>query len=215
MTLGQMTHGHLPTVACPTCTLLNDATRSDCAVCGCCLFREAEAMTVALCAEASPPEELACPECTLLNATTRTDCAACGCCLSREVESQTVALCAEATPPDVLPCPTCTMANPGHRADCRICGSALHSGGRILPEDDDEKMYFVCPHGCGMKCCVRRSEINCMIFICGMHAQTRQQVGQHNEAAAAALKQQGLLIGCGGQYRWVAESKTMVVCTGR
>lgn len=81
----------------------------------------------------------------------------------------------------------------------------------LIDEDGNECIIFECP---SCNCCiqVKKSEINCKIFRCGVLKETMQSIDPHlSFEKCNELVEKNLIFGCGAAFRLISEPVVQIV----
>jgi len=84
----------------------------------------------------------------------------------------------------------------------------------MLVKETEHFYIFSCPH-CNQTIEVKKTELNCKIFRCGILKSNFKQIGPHtSKIECDRLKQSELIFGCGKPFKFVTidDKNDVVVC---
>lgn len=71
---------------------------------------------------------------------------------------------------------------------------------------------FDCPH-CNIKIEVKKNQINCCIFRCGIYKNNYKQISQHlKKEECDRLKENNLIYGCGKPFKYNKQKQEIEIC---
>ena len=74
--------------------------------------------------------------------------------------------------------------------------------------EDNNFYQFNCPH-CNQSIEVKKNQLNCCIFRCGILKSNMKQIGPHtNKEECDRLKENDLIYGCGKPFKFVTNNGT-------
>lgn len=79
-------------------------------------------------------------------------------------------------------------------------------------KEDKDIYIFECPH-CDITIQVKKNEINCCIFRCGIYKNNYNQIPPHTKKEECdRLKNNNLIYGCGKPFKFNKELKEIEIC---
>jgi len=80
--------------------------------------------------------------------------------------------------------------------------------------DDNDFYTIVCPH-CNKHFIVKKTELNCRIFRCGVLKSNMKQIGPHTKKIECdRLKENNLIYGCSKPFKFITNNgiNSIIIC---